>query len=129
MTCDQAKRIDVERRHRSDHSMLTGEVCPGSGSGGGLPARATVFPNSAQQGRIPAMSAVTVGVLCPRKGWFGRPHGECRFKPLHDRVLIKRIDADEKTSVGLIIPDAARAKPQHGGEIAVRTGMRASNGQ
>jgi chaperonin GroES len=75
------------------------------------------------------MSAVTVGVPYPRKGWFGRPHGECRFKPLHDRVLIKRIDADKKTSGGPIIPDRAREKPQQGEVIAVGLGMRASSGK
>ena len=46
------------------------------------------------------------------------------FRPLHDRVLVRRIDADEKTAGGIIIPDTAKEKPQRGEIIAVGAGAR-----
>ena len=47
------------------------------------------------------------------------------FRPLHDRVLVRRIEADQKTAGGIIIPDTAKEKPQQGGEIvAVGPGAR-----
>ncbi|MBX9977733.1 MAG: co-chaperone GroES [Alphaproteobacteria bacterium] len=51
-----------------------------------------------------------------------------KFKPLHDRVLVKRIDSEEKTKSGIIIPDTAKEKPQEGEILAVGTGIRADNG-
>ena len=45
-----------------------------------------------------------------------------KFRPLHDRVLIKRIDADEKTAGGLTIPDTAKEKPMEGEVVAVGSG-------
>lgn len=51
------------------------------------------------------------------------------FKPLHDRVLIKRIESEEKTASGLIIPDSAKEKPQEGEVIAVGSGVRNETGQ
>src|SRR5687767_2141075 len=50
------------------------------------------------------------------------------FRPLHDRVLIRRIEAAEKTAGGIIIPDTAQEKPQEGEVVAVGTGTRAENG-
>ena len=50
------------------------------------------------------------------------------FRPLHDRVLVRRIEADEKTTGGIIIPDTAKEKPQEGEVIAVGTGARADDG-
>lgn len=47
-----------------------------------------------------------------------------KFSPLHDRVLVRRIDGDEKTTGGLIIPETAKEKPQEGEVIAVGTGAR-----
>ncbi len=44
------------------------------------------------------------------------------FRPLHDRVLVRRIEAEEKTAGGIIIPDTAKEKPQEGEVIAVGTG-------
>ena len=46
------------------------------------------------------------------------------FKPLHDRVLVKRVQGDEKTKVGLIIPDTAKEKPAEGEVVAVGEGAR-----
>src|SRR5436190_4555521 len=47
-----------------------------------------------------------------------------KFRPLHDRVVIKRIEAEEKTTGGIIIPDTAKEKPQEGEVIAVGPGGR-----
>ena len=45
-----------------------------------------------------------------------------KFRPLHDRVVVRRIDAEEKTKGGIIIPDTAKEKPQEGEVIAVGPG-------
>jgi len=50
------------------------------------------------------------------------------FRPLHDRILVKRIDADEKTKGGIIIPDTAKEKPQEGEVVAVGPGARDESG-
>jgi len=52
-----------------------------------------------------------------------------QFRPLHDRVLVRRIDADEKTAGGIIIPDTAKEKPQRGEVIAVGGGSRSDDGR
>jgi len=51
------------------------------------------------------------------------------FRPLHDRVVVRRIDADEKTVGGIIIPDTAKEKPMEGEVVAVGPGARDENGQ
>ncbi len=51
------------------------------------------------------------------------------FRPLHDRILVKRIDAEEKTKWGIIIPDTAKEKPQEGEVIAVGPGARDEAGK
>src|SRR5215218_5889341 len=51
-----------------------------------------------------------------------------KFRPLHDRVVVRRIDAEEKTKGGIIIPDTAKEKPQEGEVIAVGPGARDENG-
>ena len=51
------------------------------------------------------------------------------FRPLHDRVLVRRIDADEKTAGGIIIPDTAKEKPQRGEVIAAGAGSRTEDGR
>lgn len=50
------------------------------------------------------------------------------FTPLHDRVVIRRIEGDEKTSGGLIIPDTAKEKPQEGEVVSVGAGARDDSG-
>jgi chaperonin GroES len=50
------------------------------------------------------------------------------FKPLHDRVLVRRVESDEKTAGGLIIPDSAKEKPQEGVVVAVGAGARDDDG-
>jgi len=51
------------------------------------------------------------------------------FRPLHDRVLVRRIEAEEKTAGGIIIPDTAKEKPQEGEVIAAGTGARNEAGE
>jgi chaperonin GroES len=51
------------------------------------------------------------------------------FRPLHDRVLVRRVDADQKTAGGIIIPDTAQEKPQEGEVVAVGPGLRDDNGK
>lgn len=50
------------------------------------------------------------------------------FRPLHDRVLIRRIEAEDRTAGGIIIPDAAKEKPHEGEIVAIGTGTRAEDG-
>src|SRR3974390_1878278 len=52
-----------------------------------------------------------------------------KFRPLHDRVVVKRIDAEEKTAGGIIIPDTAKEKPSQGEVIAVGPGGRDETGK
>jgi chaperonin GroES len=52
-----------------------------------------------------------------------------KFRPLHDRVVVKRIDAEEKTAGGIIIPDTAKEKPSQGEVIAVGPGARDESGK
>ena len=51
------------------------------------------------------------------------------FKPLHDRVLVKRVESDEKTAGGIIIPDTAQEKPQEGKIVAVGGGAKTEDGK
>jgi chaperonin GroES len=52
-----------------------------------------------------------------------------KFRPLHDRVVVKRVDAEEKTKGGIIIPDTAKEKPQEGEVIAAGPGARDETGK
>ena len=52
-----------------------------------------------------------------------------KFRPLHDRVLVRRIEEDEKTAGGIIIPDTAKEKPMEGEIVAVGSGSRDENGK
>ena len=51
------------------------------------------------------------------------------FRPLHDRILVRRVDSEEKTRGGIIIPDTAKEKPQEGEVVAVGAGARNEVGQ
>ena len=51
------------------------------------------------------------------------------FRPLHDRVLVRRVEAEEKTAGGIIIPDSAKEKPQEGEVVSIGTGARADDGK
>ena len=50
------------------------------------------------------------------------------FRPLHDRVLVKRVEAEQKTAGGIILPDTAQEKPSEGEIVAVGSGARAEDG-
>ncbi len=52
-----------------------------------------------------------------------------KFRPLHDRVLVRRVDEDEKTSGGIIIPDTAQEKPMEGTVLAIGPGARDEQGK
>ncbi|MCC9625606.1 co-chaperone GroES [Thalassospira sp. MA62] len=51
-----------------------------------------------------------------------------KFRPLHDRVLVRRVESDTKTAGGIIIPDTAKEKPQEGEIVAVGSGARKDDG-
>ena len=51
------------------------------------------------------------------------------FRPLHDRVLVRRVEAEEKTAGGIIIPDSAKEKPAEGEVVAVGSGAKAEDGK
>jgi len=51
-----------------------------------------------------------------------------KFRPLHDRIVVKRLDAEEKTAGGIIIPDTAKEKPMEGEVVAVGPGARNEQG-
>ncbi|MBW3097104.1 co-chaperone GroES [Pseudohoeflea coraliihabitans] len=51
------------------------------------------------------------------------------FRPLHDRVVVRRVESEEKTAGGIIIPDTAKEKPQEGEVVAVGSGARDENGK
>jgi chaperonin GroES len=59
------------------------------------------------------------------------PYGEksMKFRPLHDRVVVRRVEGEEKTKGGIIIPDTAKEKPQEGQVIAVGPGARDESGK
>ena len=52
-----------------------------------------------------------------------------KLRPLHDRVLVRRVDEDEKTSSGIIIPDTAKEKPMEGKVLSVGPGVRGDDGK
>jgi len=52
-----------------------------------------------------------------------------KFRPLHDRVVVKRLEGEEKTKGGIIIPDTAKEKPQEGQVVAVGPGSRDDSGK
>ncbi|WP_029012250.1 co-chaperone GroES [Niveispirillum irakense] len=52
-----------------------------------------------------------------------------KFRPLHDRVVVKRVESEQKTAGGIIIPDTAKEKPQEGEVVAVGSGARDESGK
>ena len=52
-----------------------------------------------------------------------------KFRPLHDRILVRRVESDERTKGGIIIPDTAKEKPQEGEIIAIGSGIRDESGK
>jgi chaperonin GroES len=76
---------------------------------------------------------LTAGFNPPGRQKTGRPNQQedpsMNFRPLHDRVVVKRVDSEEKTKGGIIIPDTAKEKPQEGEVIAVGPGARDEAGK
>jgi len=60
---------------------------------------------------------------------FERKEPQMAFKPLHDRVLVRRVEGDEKTAGGLIIPDSAKEKPAEGIVVSCGEGARKDSGE
>lgn len=54
---------------------------------------------------------------------------EMKFRPLHDRVVVRRVDSEEKTAGGIIIPDTAKEKPSEGEIVAIGKGARDESGK
>ncbi len=65
----------------------------------------------------------------PLEDMFVPKENDMTFRPLHDRILVRRIEAEEKTAGGIIIPDTAKEKPQEGEVIAVGPGARDESGK
>ena len=61
--------------------------------------------------------------------WHQVSHNPMKFRPLHDRVVIRRLNAEEKSAGGIIIPDTAQEKPMEGEVVAVGPGARNEDGQ
>jgi chaperonin GroES len=62
-------------------------------------------------------------------GWHQVSQNPMKFRPLHDRVVIRRLNAEEKTTGGIIIPDTAQEKPMEGEVVAAGPGARNEQGQ
>ena len=71
---------------------------------------------------LPSLGGLAAGLYASRRLTM-------KFRPLHDRVVVRRIDAEEKTKGGIIIPDTAKEKPQEGEVIAVGAGARDESGK
>ncbi|BCH15777.1 10 kDa chaperonin [Mesorhizobium sp. L-2-11] len=86
---------------------------------------------------MPEQGSRTVASTVAAVGCEGRSKKIClsyeendmAFRPLHDRILVRRIEVDEKTAGGIIIPDTAKEKPQEGEVIAAGPGARDDSGQ
>lgn len=83
---------------------------------------------------MPKGSAPRVGSIRMRRGGplenlFVDEESDMTFRPLHDRILVRRIEAEEKTAGGIIIPDTAKEKPQEGEVVAAGPGARDDSGQ
>src|SRR3954462_981746 len=78
-----------------------------------------------------ARSGPILPVRCGRnlKICLSLKENDMAFRPLHDLILVRRIEADERTSGGIIIPDTAKEKPQEGEVIAAGPGARDESGQ
>jgi chaperonin GroES len=80
--------------------------------------------------RLNGVAAPRIGPILPArcggylKNLFIQEENDMTFRPLHDRILVRCIEADEKTAGGIIIPDTAKEKPQEGEVIAVGPGVR-----
>jgi chaperonin GroES len=86
-----------------------------------------ICPRGGESGRIPSRFDGEPDLNTERPE--GTMMAKTEFRPLHDRVVVKRIDAEEKTKGGIIIPDTAKEKPSQGEVTAVGPGGRDENGK
>jgi chaperonin GroES len=82
-----------------------------------------------RKGRASPAPALPVRSGGTSRNLFVLKENDMTFRPLHDRVLVRRIEAEEKTAGGIIIPDTAKEKPQEGEVIAVGPGARDESGK
>jgi chaperonin GroES len=75
--------------------------------------------------RVPTISADCAGDIHR----YSKEDIPMKFRPLHDRVVVRRLDSEEKTKGGIIIPDSAKEKPQEGEVVAVGPGGRDESGK
>ena len=83
-------------------------------------------------GRVPTSFAVStrlMGVITDIRTWIPMGVYQMAFTPLHDRVLVRRVQSEEKTKGGLIIPDTAKEKPAEGVVVSVGAGARKDSGE
>jgi chaperonin GroES len=80
---------------------------------------------------VPADIPAPLCRAAPRRDGFGeiKEDSNMAFRPLHDRVVVKRLEGEEKTKGGIIIPDSAKEKPQEGKIVAVGPGARDESGK
>jgi chaperonin GroES len=81
------------------------------------------------QRRAPRAEPYRSGAEGLSQNLFVHEENEMTFRPLHDRILVRRIEAEEKTAGGIIIPDTAKEKPSEGEVIAVGPGARDEAGK
>jgi chaperonin GroES len=81
------------------------------------------------QGRAPRAGPILPVRSGGFENLFVQEENNMTFRPLHDRILVRRIEVDEKTAGGIIIPDTAKEKPQEGEVIAAGPGARDDSGQ
>jgi chaperonin GroES len=81
------------------------------------------------QGRAPRAGPILPVRSGGFENLFVQEENNMTFRPLHDRILVRRIVVDEKTAGGIIIPDTAKEKPQEGEVIAAGPGARDDSGQ
>src|SRR5260221_13122255 len=112
-----------ENRRRTEVSVSSSGS---AGAVGGHNNTQSIFPDNA---------AAHIWLLRHEPSWARRNSDRnnwripMKFRPLHDRVVVTRIDAEDKTSGGIIIPDTAKEKPSEGEIIAVGPGGRDENGK
>jgi chaperonin GroES len=78
---------------------------------------------------IPCRSDIAGSVREEPQNLFVHEENDMAFRPLHDRILVRSLEAEEKTSGGIIIPDTAKEKPQEGEVLAVGPGARDDSGK
>jgi chaperonin GroES len=81
------------------------------------------------QGRAPRAGPILPVRSGGFENLFVQEENNMTFRPLHDRILVRRSEVDEKTAGGIIIPDTAKEKPQEGEVIAAGPGARDDSGQ